>query len=195
MTNIEKAKQIRQATLAPFNKINEALVAANGDVEKATELVMQQMTKTDVAAMAARQANATIVYSYVHNNRIGAMLTIACQTDFVAKNELFLNLAKEICMHIVSSPFPPEYVCVNDIPPSEVDSWKSSFEKDLAGKPAAVQDKIFIGKCKKKFEELCLLSQPFVKDETITIEQLIANVSAQTREKIEVKKFVRMVAS
>lgn len=195
MTNPEKVKHIRQATLAPINKINDALKKSDWDVEKAIELVMRDMTKTDIAEMAKRQANATIVYSYVHNNRIGAMIVIASQTDFVSKNQLFLDLAKDICMHIVSTPIPPQYISPNDIPSDVIDGWKIEFENELKGKPPAIQDKIFIGKCKKKFEELCLLSQPFVKDDSVTIDQLINNVVAATREKIEVKRFTRMVAS
>ena len=194
MTNTEKVKVLRDATMCPMNKINEALKQANGDVDKAKEILTKEMSKVDVAEMANRQANATIVYGYVHNNRIGALLTIACQTDFVARNETFLNLAKDICMHIVSAP-QVNYVSEKNLNPQDVAEAKAEFARGLENKPQAIIDKIVAGKWQKRLEEMCLLNQKFVKDDTITIEQLIANVSAQTREKIEIKKFVRMVAS
>lgn len=195
MTTQEKLKHIRDITMSPFNKITEALNAAGGDVDKAIEALTNAMSKTDIAEMENRTANATIVYSYVHNNRIGALLSIACQTDFVAKNELFLGLAKDICMHIVSTPIPPEYVSKGSIPVDVGMQWMEECSVGLEKKPDAIRAKIVDGKYQKRLTESCLLYQPFIKDDSITIEQLIANVSAQTREKIEVKKFVRMVAS
>jgi len=195
MTNTEKVKILRDETLSPMNKINEALKQTNWDLEKARELLVKEMSKTDIAEMENRVANATIVYGYVHNNRIGALLTIACQTDFVAKNETFLNLAKDICMHIVSSPIAAHYVDEKDVNPVHRDATSEEYYKEVENKPAAIKNKIVEGKMKKWYAEKCLVHQPFVKDDTITVGQLIANVSAQTREKIEVKKFVRMVAS
>jgi elongation factor Ts len=195
MTLTEKVKILRDATMCPMNKINDALKQANGDVDKAKELLTKEMSKTDLAEMANRQANATIVHSYVHSSRIGAMIAIACQTDFVARNETFLQLAKDICMHIVSTPIAPEYISEAEVPAGRKESWHNDAIRGLENKPAAVLEKIVAGKIKKQVDELCLLNQKFVKDETITVGQLIANVSAQTREKIEVKKFYRMVAS
>ena len=195
MTNTEKVKILRDETLSPMNKINDALKQTNWDVDKARELLLKEMSKTDIAEMANRQANATIVYSYVHSNRIGAMIAIACQTDFVAKNETFLNLAKDICMHIVSTPIAPEYVSESEIPAARKEVWHNDAIRGLENKPAAVLEKIVAGKLKKQVDELCLLNQTFVKDDALTVGQLIANVSAQTREKIEVKKFTRMVAA
>lgn len=95
MTNTEKVKQIRGMTFSPVNKINEALQRANGDVAAAIEILVKEK-QADANEMANRVANAKIVHSYVHNNRIGAMIVLACQTDFVAKSEPFLALAKNI---------------------------------------------------------------------------------------------------
>lgn len=199
MTHTEKVKQLRDATLCPMNKINDALKQANGDVDKAKEFLTKEMSKTDLAEMEKRTANATIVYGYVHNNRIGALLTIACQTDFVARNETFLNLAKDICMHIVSTPIPPEYI---DLDPNDTEAknlihvwYENEWKNELEKKPEHIRQKILDGKVNSRLKEICLLRQPFIKDDKITIGQLIANVSAQTREKIEIKKFVRMIAS
>lgn len=195
MTNVEKVKLLRDETMCPMNKINEALKKVDGDFDKAKALLVSEMSKVDVADMEKRVATATIVYGYVHNNRIGAMITIACQTDFVARNGLFMGLAKDICMHIVSTPIPPEYVSESEIPGTVKSIMESNFRKEITNKPEAVIAKIVEGKMKKQLAEMCLLNQSFVKDDSMTIEQLIASVSAQTREKIEVKKFVRMVAS
>ena len=195
MTHPEKVKLLRDETMSPMNKINDALKQSDGDLAKARDLLLKEMSRIDIAEMEKRTANATIVYGYVHANRIGALLTLACQTDFVAKNELFLSLAKDICMHIVSTPFPPEYVSEAEVPAARKEMWHNDAIRGLENKPQAVLEKIVSGKIKKQVDEVCLLSQPFIKDEKTTIGQLIANVSAQTREKIEVKKFVRMVAS
>lgn len=194
MTNTKKVKLLRDETLSPMNKINDALKQTDGDLAKARELLLKEMSKTDIAEMEKRTANATIVYGYVHGNRIGALLSIACQTDFTAKNEVFLQLAKDICMHIVSAP-QVNYISEKNLNPQDVADAKAQLAQGLENKPEAVRVKIVEGKWKKRLEEMCLLNQPFVKDDKITIEQLIATVSAQTREKIEIKKFTRMVAS
>ncbi len=194
MTNPEKVKLLRDETMSPMNKINDALKQTEWDLDKARKLLLNEMSKTDIAEMEKRTANATIVYSYVHGHRIGALLSIACQTDFTAKNEVFLNLAKDICMHIVSAP-QVNYIAEGNLNPQDVAEAKAYFAQGLENKPEAVRAKIVEGKWKKRLAEMCLLNQPFVKDDKLTIEQLIANVSAQTREKIEIKKFTRMVAS
>lgn len=185
---------LRDETLCPMNKINTALKETNWDLDKARALLLKEMSSVDIAEMEKRTANATIVYGYVHGNRIGALLSIACQTDFTAKNEVFLNLAKDICMHIVSAP-QVNYISERNLNPQDVAEAKAQLAQGLENKPEAVRAKIVEGKWKKRLSEMCLLNQPFVKDDKITIEQLIATVSAQTREKIEIKKFVRMVAS
>lgn len=194
MTNTEKVKLLRAETMCPMNKINDALKQVEWDIDKARELLLKEMSKVDIAEMEKRTANATIVYSYVHNNRIGAMITIACQTDFVARNGLFMGLAKDICMHIVSAP-QVNYISESNLNPNDVAEAKAELARGLEKKPQSIVDKIVDGKWQKRLEEMCLLNQRFVKDDSITIQQLIASVSAQVGEKIEIKKFVRMVAS
>lgn len=117
MTNTEKVKLIREKTFSPINRINAALVQSNGDVDAAIAILVKEK-QADANEMANRTAEAAIVHSYVHNHRIGAMLVLACQTDFSAKNDLFINLAKDICMHIVSTPVVPIYADEDSIPPS-----------------------------------------------------------------------------
>lgn len=194
MSNAEKVQAIRTRTMAPFGKINEALKNAEGDVERAVGLLIQAK-QADATDMANRVANASIVYSYVHQNRIGAMIVLAAQTDFVTKGALFQELAKDICMHIVSNPAEPKYLNEASIAPSVIELWRAAYVAGCANKPAAIMEKIVTGKLQKDFETMCLLNQKFVKNPDLTITQLIANVSAVVGEKIELKQFVKMKPS
>ena len=194
MTNTEKVKQIREQTFSPINRINAALAKTNGDVEAAVKILVAEK-QADANDMANRVASASIVYSYVHNHRVGAMVVLACQTDFSAKNDLFLNLAKDICMHIVSTPIAPEFTDKPDIPEDRIEHWRNIFLSGIpTNKPEAVKQKIIDGKLAKVFKESCLLNQPFVKDDAKTIGQIINEVSSCIGEKIEVKRFVKIVA-
>ena len=190
---IEQCKIVRQLTLAPMSKVSAALITTNGDVNKAVELLVQQK-QVDANEMANRVTNTNIVYSYVHNNKVGAMIVMACQTDFVAKHLLFQVLAKDICMHIVSAP-QVNYISESNLNPQDVAEAKAEFARGMEKKPQEIIDKIVAGKWQKRLEETCLLDQKFVKDDTKTIRQLIQSVSATVGEKIEVKRFVKMLAT
>ena len=194
MTNTEKVKHIRGITFSPINRINAALLKANGNVEDAITILINDK-QADANDMANRCTNTTIVYSYVHNNRIGAMITLACQTDFVAKNEAFLNLAKNICMHIVSNPIQPTFINVDSIPDGVREATYNAFKSSVVGnKPPTIIEKIAEGKMQKFYSEKCLLNQPFIRDESVTVGQLIKNVSATFGEKIELKYFIKVTA-
>ena len=142
--------------------------------------------------MSNRVAGASIVYAYVHNQRVGAMIVLAAQTDFATKNELVQSLAKDICMHIASSPQEPQYINEETIPVEVINQWKVAYAATCQGKPIAIVEKIVTGKLQKDYERVCLLKQRFVKNEEVTIQQLIANVAAVVGEKIELKQFVKM---
>lgn len=193
MNDLEKIKEIRGKTMSPMNKISEAFKQANGDVHKAIEILIAQK-QADASDMAKRVADASIVYSYVHNGKIGAMISLACQTDFVSRNDLFLGLAKNICMHIVSTPIPPIYVSETEIPGTVKSIMESDFRKEIVNKPEQVVIKIITGKMNKFVNDFCLLKQKFVKDDSKTIEQLINEVAVTLGEKIEIKAFSRMKA-
>jgi|APCry1669193128_1035447.scaffolds.fasta_scaffold22432_4 elongation factor Ts len=193
MTNIEQVKKVREITLAPINKINKALAETNGDVDKAIEILVKQR-EASVEDMANRKADSSFVYSYVHNNKVGAMIVLASQTDFVAKNELFTQLAKDICMHIVSSPIQAQYVDEQSVNEARRGIVMEELFKQSENKPQAIRDKIVKGKMDKWYSEICLLNQKFVKDDTITIKELITKVSGIVGEKIEIKQFVRLSA-
>jgi elongation factor Ts len=190
MTTQEKVLYIRKITMSPWSKIAEALNTSKFDVDAAVKVLLDKK-QTSAEDMANRTTNAGIVYSYVHSNKVGVMVNLACQTDFVAKNELFINLAKDICMHIVAAPL-VSYVSESNLNPQDLAEAKAEFARGMEKKPQSIIDKIVAGKWQKKLEEMCLLNQKFVKDDTLTIQQLIANVSATVGEKIEVKKFIKM---
>lgn len=193
MTSTEKVKLIREKTFSPINRINAALTKTNGDVDEAIKILIAEK-QADANEMANRAANASIVHSYVHNHRVGAMIVLACQTDFSAKNDMFINLAKDICMHIVSTPVAPIYTDEQAIDPREWQGKVNNFRMECANKPPQVIEKIVEGKMKKWYAETCLVNQPYVKDDTKTIGQLIKEVSGTIGEKIEVKRFVKIVA-
>ena len=193
MTHTEKVKHIRGVTFSPMNKVNEALKRANDDVEAAIKILIDEK-QADANEMANRVANSKIVYSYVHGNRVGAMIILACQTDFVAKNETFLGLAKDVCMHIVSTPVAPDYIDESLIPPDDREAYAAVFRQQSQGKPEAVIEKIVAGKLQKLYSEKCLLSQKFVKNDKVTVGDLIKGVSSTMGEKIEIQRFVKVVA-
>ena len=189
MTDIEKVQKIREITLSPFKKISEALKTTNGDVDKAIELLKTQK-EASAADMQNRVSNAGLVYSYVHQGRIGAMIVLASQTDFAAKNPLFEELAKNICFHIVSSN--ALYIDEDAVPEPIIQELKYYYSKAILNKPQNIAEKIVEGKLAKYFSEVCLLNQRYVKDDSITIKQLIAQTSATLGERIVVKQFIKM---
>lgn len=193
MTHIEKVKHIRATTMAPMNKINNALKEADDNVDVAIDILIKQKA-ADVDDMANRKADNTIVYSYVHSNKVGALVSLACQTDFVAKNEMFLQLAKDICMHVVSNPNQAHYVDVDRVPEVRKQGKISDIFITLGNKPPEIREKIVKGKLSKWYDEICLCRQKFVKDDSITLQGLINKVSAAVGEKIEIKEFVRLSA-
>lgn len=194
MTHKEKVKHIRDITLSPISKIADALKRANDDVDAAIKILVEEK-QADATDMANRVANASIVYSYVHNSKIGAMITLACQTDFVARNEVFQNLAKDICLHIVSSPT-AVHIDESSVTDKEKSLIRFNVMKDpsIAKKPQNIIDKIYEGKLQKELDNSCLLRNKFVKDDTITVKELINRASSTLGEKIELKKFIRVVA-
>ena len=180
-------------TFSPINRINVALTKANGNVDAAIAILVAEK-QADANEMANRVAEAAIVHSYVHNHRVGAMIVIACQTDFAAKNESFLALAKDICMHIVSTPVVPIYTDEASVPEDTKKAFEQGFATEAANKPPQVVAKIVAGKMKKFYAEHCLYNQLFVKDDSVTVGNVIAEVAATIGEKIEVKRFVKIVA-
>ncbi len=169
-----------------------ALEEAGGDYDKAIDVLRKKGEVKAAKKVAERQAKEGLVYTYVHsNNKIGTMFELFCETDFVAKNEDFKNLAHEIALQIVA--MAPEYLKPEDVPEEVIEKEKAVYKEQLKdeGKPEEIMDKIIQGKIEKFYEEICLLNQTSIKDDKQTISDMIKQMIAKTGEKIEIGRFVR----
>ena len=187
-----QVKELRELTGAGIMDAKKALVEAEGNVEKAAE-ALRQKGIASAEKKAGRIAAEGIVSSYIHSNKIGVLVEVNCETDFVAKNEDFQQLVRDICLHIASSS--PEFVSRDEIPAEVIEEEKriESGKEDLANKPAEIRDKIVEGRVNKLMAQKVLLEQPFVKDPSKTIEELVKEKVATIGEKISVRRFTRYV--
>lgn len=191
MSTMEQVKALREKTGGGIVEVKKALDEANGDEAKAIEILKKRgeakaLKKTD------RTAGEGIVVSYIHSNqRVGTLLTLLSETDFVARNSDFQELAKDLAMHVTA--MAPQYVRPEDVPAELVAKERVIWEEQVAaeGKPAEIAEKILVGKEKKFREELALLSQPFVKDSTKTVQELITESIHRIGENIQVGSFTR----
>lgn len=191
MSTMEQVKALREKTGGGIVEVKKALDEANGDEAKAIEILKKRgeakaLKKTD------RAAGEGIVVSYIHSNqRVGTLLTLLSETDFVARNSEFQELAHDLAMHVTA--MAPRYVRPEDVPAELVANERKIWEEQVAaeGKPAEIADKILIGKEKKFREELALLTQPFVKDPTKTVQALITESIHRIGENIQVGSFTR----
>ncbi len=196
MDNISAAiiQKLRQRTGAGMMDCKKALVASNGDIVKAEEWLRKKGAISAGNKSDRATAEGTIA-SYIHTGgKVGVMVEVNCETDFVARTEDFQALVRNIAMQIAACPN-VEYVKVGDIP-VDVVSKETSIEMerdDLANKPANICEKIVKGRIDKRLQEICLLNQPYVRDQNITIEELIQHNIAKLGENIQVQRFVRFV--
>lgn len=191
MISINQIKQLREETGSAPTQIKKALEETNGNTDKARELLRVWGKNVSIKKV-DREAKSGIVDSYLHqNSKIGVLLDIRCETDFVAKADAFKELAHEICLQIVS--MKPLYVSENEIPEEFLDGEIKIYKEQIkdSGKPENIVNQILEGKIKKYKEGICLLSQSWIKDDTKTIANLIEDAIAKIGEKIEVKKFAR----
>jgi elongation factor Ts len=191
MLNIEDIKKLRDETGASPVEIKKALTEAQGDFEKARE-VLKAWGKKIVDKKMGNEANDGLIDFYLHPNaKTGVLLDIRCQTDFVAKSPEFKNLAHEICLHIAA--MRPLYVSENDIPQELIDAEERVYREQVAdsGKPEDIVKQIIDGKLQKYKSSVSLISQSWVKDDTKTIKNLIEDTVAKVGENIEVKRFMR----
>lgn len=182
--------RLREMTGAGMMDCKKTLEEAGGDFDKAIELLRKKGAAT-AAKRAEREANEGVIATYLHNGRIGAMLELNSETDFVAKNDDFKQLAQDLAMHVAASA--PDYVSPDDVP-TEVVEKEREIEGEMlkdSGKPEEVLNKIIDGKVQKFYSQVCLLKQPYVKDPNITIEDLINEKTAAIGEKLVVRRFVR----
>ena len=187
----QDVKALRDRTGAGMMECKKALQETSGDLEAAIDL-LRSRGAAKAAKRADKSANEGTVGFYLHHGgRIGVLVEINCETDFVANTDNFQQLARDLAMHIAAAN--PVAVRAEEIDPALVERERAVYLEQVRneGKPEAMQEKIVEGKLRKFFQENTLLEQPFVKDPNRTITQLITDVSAQTGEKIEVARFAR----
>lgn len=185
-------KELREKTGAGMMDCKKALQENDGDLEKAAEWLRKKGIAS-AEKKAGKIAAEGLVDSYIHiGGRIGVLVEVNCQTDFVARNEDFKLLVKDIAKQIAAYSN-VEYVKVSDIPAEIVEKEKSieMGKEDLAGKPDNIKEKIVQGRIDKRLKEMCLLDQPYIKDSTITVEELVKQHVAKLGENIQVRRFVR----
>ncbi len=184
-------KELREKTGAGMMDCKNALSEVNGDIEKAVEFLRKKGLAT-AQKRAGRALNEGIVQSYIHmTGKLGVLVEVNCETDFVAKNEDFQEFAKNIAMHIAASN--PLGITPEDVPEDLIEKEKEIYRAQALemGKPENVIDKIVEGKLKKFYEESCLLNQPYVRDTDVSVADLLAELIAKIGENISIKRFVR----
>lgn len=189
----ELVKELREKSSAGMMDCKKALVESNGDIKKAEE-ILKEKGLAKASKKAYRATKEGIIDSYIHiGSKIGVMLEVNCETDFVARNEMFKNFVHDIALHITAAA--PLYVSKEDVPQEVLDKEKELYRKQALneGKPEKIIDKIAEGKLKKYYEENCLLEQPFVKDNDVKIGDLLKQNIAKIGENIVIKRFERYI--
>jgi elongation factor Ts len=185
----EMVKELRERTGAGVMDSKNALVECEGNIDKACELLRKRgIAKAEKKV--GRAANQGLVDSYIHGGgRIGVLVEVNCETDFVARTDDFKNLVHEIALQIAAAR--PEYVTRDDVPADIVEREKGIYLAQIVDKPANVAEKIVEGKLEKFYQEVCLVEQPFIRDPNVNVKQLITDTIAKTGENIVVRRFTR----
>jgi elongation factor Ts len=184
-------KKLRELTGAGFNDCRAALIEAAGDLEKAIS-ILRKKGQAAAAKKAQREASEGLVGSYIHaGGKIGVIVEINCESDFVARTEAFQHLCHEVAMHIAA--LDPRYVRREDVTAEMLEKEREIYREQAraTGKPDPVVEKIVTGKMEKFYEENCLYEQHFIKDESVTIGELVSQHVAKLGENITVRRFVR----
>ena len=186
---IEQVKELRDKTSISVMQCKKALEEAGGDMEKAI-IILSKKGAELAAKKGDRTLNASMVSAYIHaSGTVGAMVEIACETDFVAKNEGFKAMAYDIAMHIAAQK--PKYLRTSDITEDEIEKAKEVFLPEVEGKPEEMKEKILQGKLDSYFKERVLLEQEFIKNPELTISKLLESAVQKFGEKTEIIRFVR----
>ncbi|MCX8027326.1 MAG: translation elongation factor Ts [Thermodesulfovibrionales bacterium] len=183
-------KQLREATGAGMMDCKKALDEAKGDIQKATE-ILRQKGLAAAQKKAARTASEGLIGSYIHMDKIGVLVEVNCETDFVARTDDFRGLVKDIAMHIAAAN--PQYLAKESVPSEVIEKEKEIYRKQIENKPPQVVEKIVEGKLEKFYSDMCLLEQVFIKDpeQKLKIKDLITQKIAKLGENIVVKRFAR----
>jgi elongation factor Ts len=189
MITTEQIKELRDATGVSVMQCKKALEEAGGDMEKA-KIILRKISKQSADKKSGRTLGAGVVASYIHGNgSVGTMIELLCETDFVARNDDFKALARDIAMHITA--LAPEYLKMEEVREEDKTKAKELFEKDLAGKPKEMHDKIMEGKLSSYFGEKVLLEQMFIKNPEVNIRALVEQAAQKFGERTEIGRFVR----
>ncbi len=187
----EQVKQLREQTGAGMMECKKALSEAAGDVAKAIEL-LRKAGRAQADKRSGRTASEGLIDAYIHaGSRMGVLIEVNCETDFVARTDEFARLVRDLALQACAAG--ADYVRREDVPPARVEKEREIYRAQLenSGKPANVLDKIVEGKLAKFYSEVCLLEQPFIKDDKMTVQDLVQRASAKTGENIIVRRFVR----
>lgn len=186
----DEVKRLREQTDAPMMACRNALLEAAGDFDKA-RAVLQERGAAQAQKKAERAVNEGLVASYIHaGGKIGVLVEVNSETDFVARNPKFVDLCRDIAMHVAA--MTPQYLDRESVPEDAVRSAREDFAAHVpAGKPPEVVQKIIDGKLNKWYEERCLLDQPFVKDDSLSVGDLIKNAVGILGENIRVRRFTK----
>ena len=185
-------KTLRDRTGAGMMDCKKALVSSNGDLDNAIDFLRKSgIAKAEKKGL--RETKEGLVYSYIHSGgRLGVLVELNCETDFVARGDLFQSLLKDVSMQVAACPN-VEYVSIDEIPKDVVEKEKQieMGRDDLSGKPEQIKEKIVEGRIAKRLNELVLLSQPYIKDSSLTVEDLVKQAAAKIGENIKVRRFTR----
>lgn len=190
--SMTQIKELRSRTGAGVVDVKAALSESKGDVEQAITL-LRKKGKASAAKKAVREVKEGVVASYIHSNqKLAVLVSVLCETDFVARSPRFQQLARDIAMHIAAAD--PAVVSPDDVPESDVEAERQVAlgQETMAGKPKEIQEKILAGKLKKFREERALLTQPFVKDPSKTIADVIHEAVSELGENITIREFKRL---
>lgn len=187
----EMVKELRQRTGIGVMECKEALRESNGDIEKAI-VILRKKGYARAQDRGSRETSEGLIGSYIHlHGKIGVLVEVNCESDFVARNDEFKELVKNIAMHIAAAN--PRYVSPADVPPEVLEEEKDIIREQFkdSKKPQEILEKIVEGKLKKFYEEVCLEEQPFIKDDKISVKQLVASYIAKFGENIKIRRFAR----
>ncbi len=190
----QQVQELRAKTGAGVKDCKKALIDSDGDQVKASEYLRQKGLASAVKK-ASRAASEGVIDSYIHiGNRVGVLVEVNCETDFVARREEMKELAQNIAKQVAACGN-VEYVSTDDIPADIVEKETSieSGKDDLGNKPEAIKEKIVQGRVDKRLKELSLLDQPYIKDQSITVDELVKQTGAKLNENVKVRRFIRYV--
>jgi elongation factor Ts len=190
--NSEMITELRTETGVGIMDCKQALIESNGDIEEAKRFLRKQGKEIFSRASEAAEGRVT---SYIHHNgKVGVLVEVNCQTDFAADSAVFVEFVKELAMHIAAAA--PRYIRPEEVPEEVLEQEKENYrhQAEAEGKPSHVIDRIVEGRLKKFYKETCLLSQPYVKEPELTIEDLLVELASKVSEKVVVKRFARFEA-